>query len=85
MHLSCVDQRHVGKSSHVTMAAQSDAENRLHIRFIETRKSSTGIGRLHLRHGHVPEMSKREQQINNKRRRRFLSHQKGNKHIKLLG
>jgi hypothetical protein len=28
-------------------------------------------------------MSKREQQINNKRRRRFLSHQKGNEHIKL--
>lgn len=55
LHLSCVDQRHVGKSSHVAMTAQSDGESRLHVGLVEARESSAGIRRLHLRHGDVPD------------------------------
>lgn len=54
LHLSRVDQRHVGKGRHVAMAAESDGENCLHVGLIETGESSSGIRRFHLRHGHVP-------------------------------
>ena len=56
LHLCCLDQRHVGKSSHMAMTTQSDGESCLHVGFVEARESSAGIRRLHLRHGHGPDV-----------------------------
>lgn len=53
LHWSRVDQRHIGKRNHVSMAAQSDGESCFQIRLIEARECSAGIRRLHLRRGHV--------------------------------
>jgi len=54
LHLSGVDERHVGNGYDVTMATQSHRENGFHVGLVETRESSSGIRRFHLRHGHVP-------------------------------
>ena len=54
LHLSGVDERHVGNGYDVTMATQSHGENGFHVGLVETRESSSGIRRFHLRHGHVP-------------------------------
>ncbi len=41
------------------MTAQSDDESCLHVGFVEARECSAGIRRLHLRHGHVPDVEEK--------------------------
>jgi hypothetical protein len=55
VHLSCVDQRHVGQGHHVAMTSESDSKNSLHVGLVEAWENSSGVRWLHLGHGHVPE------------------------------